>query len=248
MVVSIFLVFLGPVALQAELSKGERGDAKAMFSGRLFMRIDAPCEVGRQPFGVYYSPVVEISPAGSEEEDSGGFAVGLYHVGGTQLTIRVNDSVKLDELEFEEDTVEIELEGLGDANGEHTVIRFTGIHSLDDFRSAFGQAFAPGPLQDEHPDWPEEIRQAIAERRLVDGMSKRQAFYVVGSPERFEKMDEDGKEIEVWTLRSDARVKVGFFRTRLDTGGGPAESIRFEDGRLAGAGKSGGRNELSLDD
>lgn len=242
------LILLAAAGARAELSRSDRKAAKSLFSGTLYMRIDAPCEVGRQPFGIYYSPVVKISPEGSEDQGDGGLAFGFYHFGGTQLTIRVNDPVELDEIDFDEDEVEIELDGRGSADDEHTAILFVRVRNLDDFRSAFERTFSPVPLQDEHPEWPAEIRSTIAERRLVDGMSKRQAYYVTGAPERFDRFEEDGKQVEVWTLRDDARVKVGFFRTKIDTEGGSAETIRFEDGLLVGAGSSGDRNDFSLDD
>ncbi len=239
----VALALLIPSVAEA-LSKSDRKRAKQLLkNGPLYMRIDAPCETGRHPFGVYYSPVVEVSPRGSEEGEMG-FNAGFYHMGSTQLSVRVNDEVTLDEMDCEDAECEIELDS---SRGGHTVVKFIEIGSFDDFRAAFDKTFATRPLQDEHPDWPESIRSAIARRELVDGMNKRQAFYVVGSPERFEKFEENGDQVEVWTLRTDSGVKVGFWRAKVQQPG-EALTIRFVNGALTGAGDRGGKNELSLDD
>ncbi|HSL85063.1 MAG TPA: hypothetical protein VLF66_19995, partial [Thermoanaerobaculia bacterium] len=64
----------------AGVSRQERKQAKEHFSGPLYIRFNAPCTQGRHPFGVYYYPLVEVSPTGTNADvPDGGTSVGLYH-------------------------------------------------------------------------------------------------------------------------------------------------------------------------
>ena len=242
---ALFLTVASPVF--AGVSRQERKEAKQLFSGPLYMRFNAPCTQGRHPFGIYYSALVEVSPTGTNTEASGGASVGWYHASSTVWSVRINDLVELEEMEWEEEgEVEIELEGAGPNSDGTTVVKFVDINSLQDFQAAFDQTFSRQPLQEEHPDWPPEIRQAIAERRLVDGMTKRQAFYVVGTPSRVDKTTEGEKTVETWTLPKQG-VEFGFFLVRTGDHGAPPETLRFEDGLLVSASTSTGAAGLDLD-
>ncbi|MCB1037085.1 MAG: hypothetical protein KDD47_24875, partial [Acidobacteria bacterium] len=231
-VAGLSMVVLFGAPAEAKLTKQERKEAAAMLKGRtLYLRTDAPCTQGRHAYGMYQSPVVDVSPKGVNLETEGGASFGWFHAGSTVWDVRINDSVELDELDFEDDTVEIELEGVGDSDGRDTTLRFVEIYSLEDFRKAFDHAFSYRPLQDEHSDWSAEIRQAIGRRQLMDGMNKRQAYYVVGTPAQVEKTEEDGKKVEIWTLRKEG-LRIGYFGTRSGAPSAPSEYLRFEDGLL----------------
>jgi len=242
---AVFLVLSLPS--RAELSRADRKAAqKKLEAGRLYLRFDAPCTQGRHPYGVYSSPVVDVSPRGVNTEAESGVSFGWYHASSTVWAVRVNDPVEFDDISWEDDgTIEIELAGVGPADGRDTVLRFVEIQSMADFDAAFQNAFSSRPLQDEHPDWPEDVRKAVGERRLLPGMSKRQAFTVVGLPAQVEKTNENGKEIETWTLRKKG-AEVGFFTFDPGDPGAPTEKLRFEDGKLATSNVKS--NKLDLDD
>lgn len=229
-----FMVFGS--TLDAQITKEDKKKAKALFSGKVYMRIDAPSKKGRHPYGIYYSPLVDVSPTGTNTESDEGLSVGWYHAESTVWKVRVNDLMELDELDWEVDegTVEIQLEGAGNSEGRDTAIRFVNIWSFADFEAAFARTFSTQPLQNEHPDWPEDIKSAIASRQLVTGMNKRQTYYVVGAPEKVEKTTEGEKAVEIWTLRTQG-PEVGYFTFR--TGGDPGnpKTLRFEDGLLVSA-------------
>jgi hypothetical protein len=89
------------------------------------------------------------------------------------------------------------------------------------------------PLQDEHDDWSAEVKGAIAKRQLLAGMTKRQAYCVTGTPERFEKTEKDGKEVETWYLRQNKGTKMGYFTMQTGAATGMPASIKFENGKLA---------------
>lgn len=244
-----FALLLAAGPAPGELSRQDRKAAKAMFKDKiLYMRTDAPCTQGRHPYGVYSSPVVDVSPEGVNLDAEGGASFGWFHAGSTVWEVRINDPVEFDELDFEDDTVEVELEGVQEADGRDTVIRFVDIRTLDDFRAAFDHAFSDQPLQAEYPDWPADIHEAIAARQLKNGMNKRQVYYVVGVPVRVEKSEEEGKKIEVWTLRKEG-LKIGFWgMSHGDHPMSAPEELRFEDGLLTSAPASGtGPGGLDLD-
>jgi len=125
-------------------------------------------------------------------------------------------------------------EGLAAPRRHEIYFRFVQIKSVDDFKKAFDLVFSRKPLQDEHPEWPEEIRNAIAARKIVKGMSRLQAAAVVGVPIAVEKSGEGGKAVEIWTPRQDlgTALQGGKNRVWIETSGFPA-SIRFVDGQVA---------------
>ncbi len=230
------------------LAKPERKQAKALFKGTLYLRMDAPCATGRHPYGTYKRPLVEVSPEGTDGDVETEMNASWWHADSTYWGIRVNDPVEFDELEFDGSEVEIELEGVGPAENNATVVKFVGIETLDDFQAAFDHAFSRQPLQDGHDDWPAEIKQSIADRQLKNGMTKRQVYYITGNPESFEKKEEGGKQVEIWNLRQDKGMKTGFFRAKMGESTGLPSSVRFEDGKLADAAQSGTGSDFSLDD
>lgn len=220
----------------AGITKAEKKKAEGLFSGTVYMRIDAPSKKGRHPYGIYYSPLVDVSPAGTNVETESELSVGWYHAESTVWKVRVNDQMELDELDWEDEeaTVEIQLEGAGSSEGRDTSIRFVNIKSYADFEAAFARAFSKQPLQNEHADWSEEIKSAIAQRRLTVGMNKRQVFYIVGTPENVDKATEGGKAVELWTLRTQG-AEVGFWTFSAGENPANAKILRFEDGVLVSA-------------
>lgn len=233
---------------QAELSKQDRKQVKQQLkkSGTLYLRLDMPCATGRHPYGTYVRPLVDVSPQGASTEVEDGLRASWWHADSTYWGVSINDAVTFDELEIEADegTMEIELLTLDEENS--TVVRFVDIYSLSDFQAAFDHTLASRPLQDEHDDWPAEIKEAIGDRKLVTGMSKRQAFYITGAPESFDKREEDGKQVEIWHLRQNKGTRIGFWTADVGETTGLPKTIRFEDGELVeGGGSSTG---FSLDD
>jgi hypothetical protein len=234
--------------LHAGINKAQRKEANAMLSGTLYTRIDIPCETGRHPMGTYMSPIVEVSPDGVNTDSESSISAGWYHAQSTYWGIAPNDTLRFDEADWDEDTVEIELEGVGKTDGNDTVVKFVGIHTLDDFKKAFDRTFSRVPLQDEHADWSPEVKKAIADRQLVKGMTKRQVFYVTGNPEGAKESEENGKKVEVWTLRQSKGLKMGFWSFSSDgPSAGTPKTLRFVDGKLEDF-NAGGAGGVKLDD
>lgn len=228
------------------LSKPEREEIKGLLSsGTLYARIDIPCETGRHPFGTYKSPLVEVTPRSENTDGGNGLSTGLWHTESTYWGVGPNTPLEFDEADFDGKKIEIELRGVGEWKDTDTVILFKEIRSVDDFRAAFDRAFATQPLQDEHPEWPRSVRSAIARGQLATGMTKRQAYIVVGAPSRFEVREEYGRKIEVWHTRQERGTKIGFWRSRSGRTGFPSE-LEFVDGMLTSF--EGSSEQLNLDD
>ena len=111
------------------------------------------------------------------------------------------------------------------------MIDFLRLKGLDDFRKAFDRTFSRTPLQDAHPEWPPDVRKAISERRLVEGMTREQAAAVIGQPMSVESTSVAGQEAETWRLRQVRVGKRGDWGVRIQNGF-PA-SLKFQGGRLA---------------
>lgn len=236
-----------PGIAAAEFSKADRKSIKQEFEGKtVYARIDIPHKSGRHSWGTYKAPLVEVTPEGHNTDAARGFTAGAFHADSTYWGTLPNDRLLVDTVSFDDGEVEIELEGVGESEKASTVILFKEIQTVDDLRAAFAIAFSDKPLQDDHPDWSEEIRKAIAERQIVAGMNKRQAFYVVGSPEQFETLEEDGKQVEIWRTRQDRGMKLGFFTTRTKEASYPGQ-LKFVDGVLVDIAASKG-TAVSLDD
>jgi hypothetical protein len=246
-VLAVGIAFLATAGIaEAGISKKDKKAANQIANqGTLYAKIDIPCKTGRHAFGTYLAPLVEVSPEGSNSDASYGSDSGFYHAESTFWAVAPHDSVKTEDVEWDGTDVEIQVEGVGKSDGNDSVVKLTKINSLDDFKKAFDLVFSTAPLQDGHPDWSEEIRKAVGERRLLKGMSKRQAFYIVGGPERVEKQETDGTKIVTWFTRQSRGTQVGFWTSNSESTSFPSQ-LKFVDGKLTEIGASS--VELDLDD
>jgi hypothetical protein len=195
--VMFLFVFLAPLAVRAELSKQERDSAKSMTAGTLYLRLDVPCKYDRGGFGVGVDSLLEVSPTGHDAERKLNLPSKKKRE-SVYWGFFPNDAVRYGKLSFSGDTVQVWLEGVP-PNDNEVMVEFIHIQTMDDFIKAFNQTFSKVPLQDEHQVWPAEVRQAIAERKVVAGMTKQQAFCVVGSPINVTTGEENGVKVETWS-------------------------------------------------
>jgi hypothetical protein len=244
----IFVLVVGSLTLlvpisSAELTGRDRDQAKQMTQGELYLRNNVPCRYRSGGFGGIGAEVVtEVSPQGvdweqnlkaieQERETKKGKGIDTTYWG-----FGPNDKIQFGKLYFKGEIVELWAEGAKPKDTE-IWIRFVQIKTLDDFRRAFDQILSSKRLQDEHADWPENIRQAIAERKLVEGMTKTQAFAVVGNPIAVESSEEGGQKTETWFPRQDTGTSGSFGKLLSATTGFPA-SLRFVDGVLIAIGEA----------
>lgn len=223
-----FLLF-APAAVQAGLSKQDRDAAKSMTSGTLYLRLDVPCKYGVAGFGLNVEPLLEVSPSGHDAERRLNLPSKKKRE-SVYWGFFPNDAVRYAKLSFDGDTVRIWMEGVP-PNDYEIMIDFVQIQSMDDFTKAFNRTFSKVPLQDEHQDWPVEIKQAIAGRSVVAGMTKEQAFAVIGTPINVTTGEEDGRKVETWFPRQDKGTVVTYRKNKSTRTGFPS-LLKFVDGKL----------------
>ncbi len=203
-----------PAAL-AKYPKGLLEQANAMLHRKLYLRIDLPYL--KYP---RFDALVEVSPEGVRMPNP----LPEFRTESTVWKLRPNDKVLSSEARQSGGALEVLGTGVNDV-----VVLFVGIQSIDDFRKAFKRTFSDVPLQDEHPDWPEEVRTAIAKRRVRPGMTPEQVYCVTGGPMQATSSEENGVKIEVWQPRDKvhvAREKGGAALPDSVT------SLRFVGGKL----------------
>ena len=165
------LLLAAASSAQAALSRADQKKAKQILARALYLRFDAPCTQGRHPFGVFYSPLVEVSPTGSNSQ-----ATDEVTSAGTTPRRRweatVNDSFRSTAYEYadEEPSVEIELEGAAPRRPPH---HRQGHHSTprrlpEGRRLAFAQT---RPSRKSTPIGRPRSAEAIGKAALLNGMT-----------------------------------------------------------------------------
>lgn len=225
----------------AELNSSDRAFIKEMTRGELYLRNNLPCRY-TSGFGIGAEVLTEVSPAGVEWDKN------LQSIQEQQLKkgkkrrwsgvdtifwgFGPNDVIRYGKLYFKGNgVVELWAEGVKPKNVE-VWVRFVGIQTREDFKKAFDLILSPKPIQEDHPDWAPEIRKAIADHTVIPGMTKAQAFAVVGTPMRATTGEEGGKPVEIWFPRQETGASGDNRRVLSASTGFPAE-LRFIDGKLA---------------
>ncbi|MFI5176882.1 MAG: hypothetical protein ACHQKY_18650 [Terriglobia bacterium] len=238
---ALLFVLLASSAVRAELSKQERDTAKSMAAGTLYLRLDVPCKYGGGYWRLKVDSMLEVSPTGYDVDRK----LSLPRKKNEFVYWRFlpNDGVRYGKLSFSGDTVQLWLEGAPPKIDE-LAIDFIHIQTMDDFIKAFNQTFSKVPLQDEHPEWPADVRQAIAERKVVAGMTKEQVFCVVGRPIKVTTGEENGVKVETWFPRQEKGTASILWRDKTLHTGFPA-LLKFADGKLQVIDQTPGAPDLS---
>ena len=231
----------GGVPCRAQLSSKDLKAASQLIQGQLYLRIDLPCHYYHAGLGglsvmevvrsarVTVDPLVEVSPAGVRAHSArpDHLAENVFWRFGP------NDPVRYGKLHSDNGAIEVSVEGLP-PNLHEVKARFVGIKTLADFQAAFDLTFSRVPLQDEHPEWPPEIRKAIAERRAIPGMTPEQAYCVFGDPVEAEEREEGGRKLETWFPRQAVHQNAD---PKLMLPSGFPQSLKFVDGKLTQIGE-----------
>jgi hypothetical protein len=225
----------------AELSSNDRSVLKEMTRGELYLRNNVPTRYTSGGWGIGAEVVTEVSPSGVEWEKNLQAAHEQQQKKGKRRWSGIdtiywgfgpNDMIRYAKLYFKGNgVVDLWAEGIKPKNVE-IYIRFVGIQNREDFKKAFDLILGPKPIQEDHPEWSPEIRKAIADHTVIEGMTKAQAFAVVGTPMRAATNDEAGKKVEIWFPRQETGASGSYGKVVSASTGFPAE-LRFIDGKLA---------------
>ncbi len=216
-------VLAGPAALHAQLTAADKQAAEKMMEGVLYLRLDAPCDYGRMV------ALLVVSPDGADASRRIG-DLSEENRDNVYWQFGPNAAIHHTVLRWGIDSVRVWAEGVRRDRNE-IMIDFTGLKTLEDFKKAFDRTFSKAPLQDAHPDWPPEVRKAVAERRLIEGMTKEQAASIVGTPASVETPVADGAEVEIWRPRQQ-NGKQPIYRGVSTQTRFPA-ALTFRAGKLA---------------
>ena len=225
----------------AELSSNDRSVLKEMTRGELYLRNNVPTRYTSGGWGIGAEVVTEVSPSGVEWEKNLQAAHEQQQKKGKRRWSGIdtiywgfgpNDMIRYAKLYFKGNgVVDLWAEGIKPKNVE-IYIRFVGIQNREDFKKAFDLILGPKPIQEDHPEWSPEIRKAIADHTVIEGMTKAEAFAVVGTPMRAATNDEAGKKVEIWFPRQETGASGSYGKVVSASTGFPAE-LRFIDGKLA---------------
>lgn len=243
----LLLLAMAPAG-RAQLSKAELKEAKKLVAGPLYLRMSIPIRyaaslvfsVGRRRLTL--DNLAEVSPTGSSLELDGGNLPEALTAKGVLWWFLPNDAVRYGTVTITDGGLAVSAEGTGPKADEVTV-KFVNVNNLDEFKAAFHRTFSRTPLQDEHPEWPADIRKAIAERGLVEGMTPQQAYCVVGRALQVKASEENGKKLETWLLPQEIGIGLNLnevnrrITKQQANHTGLPESLKFVDAKLVEIGR-----------
>ena len=241
----LLLLLCLPLALRAQLSKLSKEDSEAagkMISGTLYLRLQAPQKYGMGGWAPYSLSMLEASPTKVSADRL--LAEPLKHIPWNGYHLKneevywgylANTPINHCKLVTEKGRLVVWCERV-DPNTDVSV-DLIDVNSLDDFTKAFNLTFSKVPLQDEHPEWPADVRAGITSGKLVVGMTEEQARIVVGAPLSVSAGEENGAKTEIWTLRQDPGQVLGWNKkrgawTKVAKQTDFPVSITFKDGKL----------------
>ncbi len=210
-----------PPVVDAQWPQPARKAAEKLVTGVFYLRVDAPCDYNR------VVPMLDVSPDGADTRRIADLSP--QDRDNVEWLFGPNDAVGRFSLRWGITSVRLWGQGMGSSRHE-VLIDFVRIKNLDDFKKALELSFSRTPLPDAHPDWPADVRKAVVERRVVEGMMREQAAAVVGLPASVEKPATAGAEVEIWRFREVRADKKSDWAVRIQ--GGLPSSLKFEGGVL----------------
>ena len=214
-------------ATYAQLKGKDIEVARKMVEGKFFMHLDAPCGYGaKTAAGLWFDPMLEVSPTGHKLLPEPTLPHKQYVYWGSGP----NDPVGYGTIKVKGETVYVWLEGRKPAANEFA-IAFVNIKTLDDFKAAYNRTFSAVPLEEAHPEWPAEVRKAVGAHDLIEGMTKEQAFCVVGEPATTETSVENGVPVEIWHPRQENGHKQPYHNMKPEITGYPV-TLKFVNDKL----------------
>lgn len=226
--------------LAGGLSKAEQkaytAEVKAAYPGPVWALKDLPVKTGFTMMVAWVAPIAEVTGETITIDSTARTAMGYGSATSVWFGVRPNDTLELKDVEHDDGAVTVVFKGVGRSSGRDTKIRVRDATTFAAVKGAFEQLVTTVSPIEANADWTDEVKKAVEGRVLVNGMTKRQAYLVVGEPTEASTKEEDGKKVEIWKPRQNDGMRIGFGGSVTATGF-PSE-IRFEDGKLVGVATS----------
>ena len=237
------------VAFAKDLSKKERKALEAQWMAAypepVWALKDLPVKTGVTMGIPWIGPLTTVTADGVEIDTTTVAAATYGSVRTTWFGVRPYDTLQLVEAIYDDGNIALTFDGVGDSDGRDTKMDIIGAMTPEQAKASLDQIISAVDPCSLHDDWSAEVKAAIANRTVVDGMNKRQAYLVVGEPTSATVQELQGTKVETWVPRQSAGVRFGF-AAAVATTGYPA-SLRFEDGALVGV-TTGAGGGVNLDD
>ncbi len=226
---------------KAEQKQFEK-DVQAAYPGAVWALKDLPVNTGFTMGVTWIGPLCEVTKEGYKIDTTTAMSATYGSAKSIWYSVRPNEALALKESEFDDGIFAITFVGTGASKSRDTKLKIIGVTTFAEVKPVLDQLLASASPVDSNTDWPADIKDAITKRNLVNGMSKKQAYLVVGEPTGSSSREEAGKKIEIWNARQNNGMKIGYGAS-VESTGYPAE-LRFEDGKLVGiaTGAGGGVN------
>jgi hypothetical protein len=212
-------------------------EAKAMYPGTVWALKDLPVNTGTTMNIPWIGPLVEVAPDGFKIETTTVIQATYGGAKSVWFGVRANDTLSLKEATLDKDVMALTFVGIDGSKGRDTKIKITGVKSLAEVKPVLDQLLSNTSPVD--PSWPEDVKKAIAKRQVINGMTKKQAYLVVGEPESANTQDVGGgKKVETWVPRQSNGVRIGFGAS-LEMSNYP-KYLTFEEGKVTNMAAAGG--------
>ena len=205
---------------------------EAAYPSTVWALKDLPVKSGLTMGVPWIGPVAEVTLDGYKIEAKGGMESHGVGASGVWFSVRPYDSLEFKECEFDDGVWTIVFSGVGDSDGRDTKLRLPQKSTFAEVKPVLDQLISATDPLDGYADWSPEVKTAIQKRLVINGMNKRQAYFVVGEPTGSSVREEDGQKIETWSPRQTDGIRIGY-AAGMSATGYPTE-LRFEDGVLVG--------------
>lgn len=199
---------------------------KAAYPGTLYALKDLPVNTGSAMGLPYISPIVEVTPSGFEIDTSTAIQSTYGGAKSVWYGVRANDTLAFEESVYDDGILVLDFLGTGKADGRDTKIKITS-GTFEEVKPVLDQLLSVTSPVD--PSWPADVRTAIENRVVINGMTKAQAYLVVGEPTSATTQDLPGGKVDMWYPRNNNGLHIGFGASMEMTSFPPY--LKFQDGK-----------------
>ncbi len=226
------LLAAGSPARAADLGSEIKKAMKEKAGKTWYLKTSLPYLYGRHPYGVFKRPLVTVTPAdGTDIQESPEMQGSIVHAEGRRLELRVNDPIAVKDFEWQkgEQLLDLEVAGTGAAKESEGVLRFQKMTTMADFETCWSETFSDVSIETKY-DWPDDIKKAVRNREVREGMVPEMVVVALGNPERMTTETKDSKKVEVWVFQMGEGTRMGYWTQKM--GDKKEVEVRFAEGKV----------------